>query len=260
MRLLLTNDDGLDSVFLHALARALAAAGHELAIVAPAREQSWIGAAKSRHRPVASAVADHGLGGPTWRVDGTPSDCVNIALAHLLPRAFRPEAVVSGINIGRNASLGFIPASGTIGGAWEGALHGLPAVALSQDLTSEAYAAIKSPASEPAAPVLASLRVAAAHATRLVPGLVAATAPQSFVVHSLNFPFPCRADAAVKRTVPARIITSGLFSPAADDGTHRFVFQSGTDVSPPGLFTDRAALDAGDISHTVLDYTRLGAM
>ncbi|MEI6860793.1 MAG: 5'/3'-nucleotidase SurE [Verrucomicrobiota bacterium] len=260
MRLLLTNDDGLDSVFLHALARALAAAGHELAIVAPACEQSWIGAAKSRHRPVASAVADPGLGGPTWRVDGTPSDCVNIALAHLLPRAFRPEAVVSGINIGRNASLGFIPASGTIGGAWEGALHGLPAVALSQDLTAEAYAAIKSPASEPAAPVLASLREAAVHAARLAPGLVAATAPQSFVVHSLNFPFPCRADAAVKRTVPARIITPGLFSPAADDGTHRFVFKSGTDVSPPGLFTDRAALDAGDISHTVLDYTRLGAM
>jgi 5'-nucleotidase len=258
MRLLLTNDDGLDSVFLHTLARALAAAGHELAIVAPAREQSWIGAAKSRHRPVASAIADCGLDSPTWRVDGTPSDCVNIALAHLLPRTFRAEAVVSGINIGRNASLGFIPASGTIGGAWEGALHGLPAVALSQDLTVEAYAAIKSPASEPIPPVLASLHEAAAHAVRLIPRLIAATAPQSFTVHNLNFPFPCRANAEVRRTVPARIVATGLFSPAADDGTHRFVFQSGTDVSPTGLSTDRMALDAGDISHTVLDYTRLG--
>jgi len=261
MRLLLTNDDGLDSVFLHALARALAGAGHALAVVAPAREQSWIGAAKSRHRPVTSAKVDVGLGCPTWRVDGTPSDCVNIALAHLLPPAgFAPEGVVSGINIGRNASLCFIPASGTIGGAWEGALHGLPAVALSQDLTAEAYAAIKSPASEPAAPVLASLRAAAAHAVRLVPGLLAATAPRSFTVHSLNFPFPCRADAALRRTVPARIIMGGLFSPAADDGTHRFVFQSGTDVSPAGPPTDRAALDAGEISHTVLDYTKLGGL
>ncbi len=260
MRLLLTNDDGLDSVFLHALARALSAAGHELAIVAPLREQSWIGAAKSRHRPVASAVADLGLGGPTWCVDGTPSDCVNIALAHLLPREFRPEAVVSGINIGRNASLSFIPASGTIGGAWEGALHGLPAVALSQDLTAEAYAAVKEADSKHAAGILASLHEAAAHAARLAPDLVAVTAPRSFVVHSVNFPFPCRADSTVRRTVPARLVTAGLFSPAADDGTHRFIFQSGTDVSPAAPLTDRAALDAGHISHTVLDYTRLGAM
>jgi len=260
MRLLLTNDDGLDSVFLHALARALIGAGHTLAVVAPAREQSWIGAAKSRHRPVASGAADAGLDCPTWRVDGTPSDCVNIALAHLLPpTGFVPEGVVSGVNIGRNASLGFIPASGTIGGAWEGALHGLPAVALSQDLTAEAYSAIKSPASEPAATVLAALHATVAHAVRLVPELLAATAPQSFVVHSLNFPFPCRIDAVVRRTVPALIVTPGLFSPAADDGTHRFIFQSGTDVSPPGLATDRIALDAGDISHTVLDYTKLGA-
>jgi 5'-nucleotidase len=261
MRLLLTNDDSLDSVFLHALARALAAAGHTLVVVAPAREQSWIGAAKSRHRPVTSEKTDAGLGCPTWRVDGTPSDCVNIALAHLLPpTGFVPEGVVSGVNIGRNASLGFIPASGTIGGAWEGALHGLPAIALSQDLTAEAYVAIKSPASEPAAPVLASLRASVAHAVWLVPELLTATAPQSFVVHSLNFPFPCRTDAAVRRTVPARIVTPGLFSPAADDGTHRFVFQSGVDVSPPGLPTDRLALDAGDISHTVLDYTKLGGL
>ena len=63
---------------------------------------------------------------PTWTVDGTPSDCVNIALAHLLPPELKPDAVLSGINIGLNASLGFIIASGTIAGAWEGALHGLP--------------------------------------------------------------------------------------------------------------------------------------
>jgi 5'-nucleotidase len=248
------NNIGADGV------RALAGAGHALAVVAPAREQSWIGAAKSRHRPVASAAADHGLGCPTWVVDSTPSDCVNIALAHLLPRDFRPEAVVSGINIGRNASLCFIPASGTIGGAWEGALHGLPAVAFSQDLSAEAYAAVKTPGSEHAGPILASLREAAVHAARLVPGLVAATAPRSFVVHSVNFPFPCRADAAVRRTVPAHIVMGGLFSPAADDGTHRFVFQQGEDVSPAAPLTDRAALADGHISHTVLDYTRLGAL
>src|SRR3954470_19453044 len=110
MRLLITNDDGIDSVFLHELVAALVSAGHELFVVAPKTEQSWIGAAKSRHRAVASERVDRGLGCPTWIVDGTPSDCVNIGLAHLLPGAnfATPEAVVSGINIGLNASLAFI--------------------------------------------------------------------------------------------------------------------------------------------------------
>ncbi len=258
MRLLLTNDDSLGSVFLHELVHALRAAGHTLCVVAPKTQQSWIGAAKSRHRPVASAVADCGLGCPTWCVDGTPSDCVNIALAHLLPREFRPEAVVSGINIGLNASLGFVIASGTIAGAWEGALHGLPAIAFSQDLTAEAFEAISRADGRPDAPTLAMVRVAATHAARLVPELVAATAPHSFTVHNVNFPFRCAPDAAVRRTVPARVRVTGLFSPQADDGTHRFVFQHGTDLSPTAPLTDRAALAAGHISHTVLDYTRLG--
>ena len=71
MHLLVTNDDGIDSVFLRELVRALRAAGHVTAVVAPKREQSWIGAAKSRHRPVSSETADRGLGCPTWIVDGT---------------------------------------------------------------------------------------------------------------------------------------------------------------------------------------------
>ena len=118
MRLLVTNDDGIGSVFLHELVRALLAADHEVFVVAPRVEQSWTGASKSRHRPVHSAEADAGLGCPTWIVDGTPSDSVNIGIEHLLPE--KPEAVLSGINIGLNASLGFILGSGTVAGACEG--------------------------------------------------------------------------------------------------------------------------------------------
>lgn len=256
MKLLVTNDDGIESVFLHELARALLAAGHELFIVAPAREQSWIGAAKSRNRPVHSSETDRGLGCRTWMVDGTPSDCVNIALAHLLTTT--PDAVVSGINVGLNASLGFILASGTIGGAWEGAVHGLPAVAVSQDLTFEAFDRLKEHGGAPDAPLLETLRISAARAAKLAPELIAATPPRSFIVHNLNFPYPCRPDTAVRRTLPARVIIPGLFSPAADDGTHRFVFKLGQDISEPNLQSDRAALLAGEISHTVLDYTKLG--
>jgi 5'-nucleotidase len=258
MRLLVTNDDGIESVFLHELVHALRAAGHALAIVAPRHEQSWIGAAKSRHRPVTSAPIERSLGCPTWTVDGTPSDCVNIALAHLLPAAFQPEAVVSGINVGLNASLGFILASGTIGGAWEGAVHGLPAVAFSQDLSFEAYEHLKHAGGVPAPELLATLKISARHAARLVPGLAAATAPRSFTVHNINFPSPCVVGTGIRRTVPARVVVPGLFSPAQDDGTHRFVFQLGEDISPAEPLTDRAALAAGFISHSILDYRQLG--
>lgn len=158
MNLLVTNDDGIASPFLRELVVALIVAGHAVHVAAPKTEQSWVGAAKSRSRPVHAERLDHNqcragsphpasaapnpasarpafapaFACPTWSIDGTPSDCVNIALDHLIPRTTSIDAVVSGINVGFNASLGFIIASGTIAGAWEGALHGLPAIAFSQ--------------------------------------------------------------------------------------------------------------------------------
>lgn len=269
MKFLVTNDDGIHSVFLHELVAALLAAGHELFVVAPKREQSWIGAAKSRNRPVHAVAADCGLACSTWIVDGTPSDCVNIALDHLLPGTggtaasgqscpLPVDGVISGINIGLNVSLGFIIASGTIAGAWEGALHGLPAIAFSQDLSAEVYDNLKAAGDVPDASLHAMLRISARHAARLAPELIAATAPRSFIVHNVNFPIPCRPDSVLRRTVPARVVVPGLFSPAADDGTHRLIFRLGEDLSPAEPFTDRAALAAGYISHTVLDYSKLG--
>jgi 5'-nucleotidase len=258
MRFLVTNDDGIDSVFLHELVHALRGAGNELYVVAPKREQSWVGAAKSRNRPVHATAADRGLGCPTWIVDGTPSDGINIAVGHLLPRDLAVDAVVSGINVGLNASLGFIIASGTIAGAWEGALHGLPAIAFSQDLSTEIYDRLKTSDGVPDATLHAVLKISAQHAAHLAPQLAAATLPRSFVVHNVNFPLPCTPETEVRRTVPARVVVPGLFSPAGDDGTHRLIFRLGDDLSPPELLTDRMALAAGHISHTVLDYKKLG--
>lgn len=255
MNLLVTNDDGIDCVFLHELVRGLRAAGHELTVAAPKTEQSWIAAAKSRTKPVRSTPVDRGLGCPTWMVDGTPSDCVNIALAHLVKS--RPDAVVSGMNVGLNASIGFILASGTVAGAFEGVLHGLPGIAFSQDLTFATYDRLKE-GGKPDPELAATLKISAAHAARLLPQLVSATPPKSFIVHNVNFPFPGNPGAPVRRTVPARMIITGLFGPAQDDGTHRFVFKLGDDVSRAEPLTDHAALAQGCISHTILDYTRLG--
>lgn len=258
MRFLVTNDDGIHSAFLHELIHALRHAGHQLYVVAPKTEQSWIGAAKSRGRPVHATASDCGFGCPTWIVDGTPSDAINIAVAHLLPAGTQLDAVISGINVGFNASLGFIIASGTVSAAWEGALHGFPAIAFSQDLTRDLYDELKAAGDIPDAALHAVLKISAQHAARLAPQLTAATLPRSFIVHNVNFPLPCTPASVVRRTVPARVVVPGLFSPAADDGTHRLIFRYGEDLSPPELITDRVALAAGEISHTVLDYKKLG--
>ncbi len=192
--------------------------------------------------------------------NGTPTDCVNIGIAHLLPQSGfpTPDAVISGINVGFNASLGFINASGTIAGAWEGAVHGLPGIAISQDLTFAEFDRLTLAKDGPSPELRETLNHSAARAAALVPELVATTPRQSFIVHNVNLPYPCTPAAIVRRTVPARVIVPALFSPAADDGTHRFVFSLGQDISPAEPLTDRAAIAAGDISHTILDYTRLG--
>ncbi len=260
MKFLVTNDDGIDSPFLHALVDALRSESHEVFVAAPKTEQSWIGCAKSRLRPVASALSTRDFGCAAWSIDGTPSDCVSIALAHLLPRDVSIDAVLSGINIGRNAALGFILASGTIAGAWEGAVHGLPAVAFSQDLTAAQFEAYRASGHRADADLQRSLNASAARAAQLAPALVASTPPRRFIVHNVNFPYPCKHDTEVRRTVPAKVVVPGLFGPAADDGTHRFIFKHGEDISPAGPLTDRTAIENGLISHTVLNYGELGTL
>ncbi len=243
---------------MHELVRALIAAGQEVYVVAPKVEQSWTGASKSRHREVHSERIDLGLGCPTWAVDGTPCDCVNIGIDHLLPE--EPEAVLSGINVGVNASLGFILGSGTVAGACEGALHGLPGIAVSQSLDIPVYEALKDRGGTPDGALLAILRETAGHCARIAPALAQATPARSFIVHNLNFPYPCAAGAEVRRTIPARVMLPGLFSPQGENGTHRLVFRLGEDTSPETPLTDRAALDAGYISHSVLDFSKLGSI
>jgi 5'-nucleotidase len=72
-------------------------------------------------------------------VDGTPADCINLGVYHVFQQ--KPDLVVSGINIGINTGLGFALSSGTIGACLEANIAGIPAVALSQELARETFAA-----------------------------------------------------------------------------------------------------------------------
>src|SRR6476469_2619879 len=123
VRILVTNDDGYRSEGIHALARALGDLG-EVTIVAPTTAASAIGHALTL-RPVlrVDRVDDR-----VFSVDGTPTDCVNVAVTHVLKRL--PDLVVSGINKGWNLGDD-VTYSGTVAGALEAALLGMPAIAVS---------------------------------------------------------------------------------------------------------------------------------
>ena len=127
-KILVTNDDGVHSDGLHALAAALAPLG-EIVVVAPHVEASAIGHALTLRRPLRMERLRPGV----YEVDGTPTDCVNVALTQLYTAP--PDLIVSGINKGYNLGDD-VTYSGTVSGALEGALLGIPSVAVSLERTA----------------------------------------------------------------------------------------------------------------------------
>jgi 5'-nucleotidase len=123
-KILVTNDDGVHSDGIEALASALSALGDVL-VVAPHAESSAIGHALTLRRPL--RIEKHRAN--FYAVDGTPTDCVNLGIAVLMNNAL-PDLVVSGINTGWNLGDD-VTYSGTVAGALEGALLGVPAIAMS---------------------------------------------------------------------------------------------------------------------------------
>ncbi len=176
-RILVTNDDGYFSPGIDALAAALGALG-EVTIVAPQTEASAVGHALTLRRPLRFVAIKPGV----WAVDGTPTDCVNIALSQLYPDGV--DLVVSGINKGLNVGDD-VTYSGTVAGALEAALLGYPAMAVSLDYPGEG----------------ADFRPAAAVAADLAAGLLASPLPvRSF----LNVNVPDGRFRGVRATVQAR--------------------------------------------------------
>jgi 5'-nucleotidase len=123
MRLLLTNDDGILAHGLECLARAAEPLG-EITIVAPDREQSAMSHSLTLHHPL--RPIDRGE--RRFQVDGTPTDCVMLAVEALMPE--RPNFVISGINHGQNMGEDVLY-SGTVAAAMEGLALGIPSIAIS---------------------------------------------------------------------------------------------------------------------------------
>ena len=130
-RILVTNDDGVHSEGIHALAAALRPLG-DVIVVAPHIEASAIGHALTLRRPLRIEQLRDGV----YEVDGTPTDCVNIGITKLYGGL--PDLIVSGINKGYNLGDD-VTYSGTVSGALEGALLGVPSIAVSQARSTGAY-------------------------------------------------------------------------------------------------------------------------
>tara|TARA_B100001123_G_C15325028_1_gene1029252 strand:+ start:361 stop:1107 length:747 start_codon:yes stop_codon:yes gene_type:complete len=123
--ILITNDDGVGSEGLEVLANAVSDLG-EVWVVAPETESSAVGHGLTLRRPLRSRR----LRDRVFSVDGTPTDCVNLALAEILDKC--PDLILSGINKGWNIGDD-ITYSGTVGGALEGCLLGISSIAFSQE-------------------------------------------------------------------------------------------------------------------------------
>lgn len=133
MKILLTNDDGVNAPGIVALAQSLQN-NHDVFVVGPRTEQSGISQAITFLRPVFPVALDSDSGMQGYSLDGTPTDCVKLALEHLCP--FTPDLIVSGINGGYNVGVNCCY-SGTVGAALTATQFGFPAMAFSLQFGKE---------------------------------------------------------------------------------------------------------------------------
>ena len=133
MKILATNDDGIDAPGLRALVVALREVG-EVVVVAPDHNWSAAGLTKTMHKPLRIRETHLSDGYPAYTTNGAPSDCVALALLAILPQP--PDLVVSGINPGANMANDILY-SGTVAAAMEGVISGIPSLAVSLDTFGE---------------------------------------------------------------------------------------------------------------------------
>ena len=235
-RILVTNDDGHFSPGIHALAAALRALG-DVVIVAPQTEASAVGHALTLRRPLRVEHVSDGV----YSVDGTPTDCVNIAIDQILTH--KPDLIVSGINKGFNIGDD-VTYSGTVAGALEGALLGFQAIAVSQQYTDESW----------------DFSTASEFAARLAANVLKRPLPMRTF---LNVNVPAGQVAGVRTTVQARRNHITKVARRLDPrGRPYFWIEEASDDWEHDEASDHCAVNAGFISVTPLqpDLTAHDAM
>lgn len=255
--LLVSNDDGLDSFFLKTLVEALCTR-FQVVVVAPQSEQSWIGRAVTRRGEL---IVEQVSGWPceTWSVSGTPSDCVQIGLHHILGLKRRPKAVISGMNLGVNTSLNLTLGSGTVAAATEGAFAGLMAIAFSLAIPGEEFAKVSEARGKRNVEGDRITRIAAQRCLELTTELLDDPV-YPYHVHNINLPPYVTEQAPVRQTQLAQAMMPSLFELSSEDTMKkRFTFKFSrewTYTHNPNN-SDLKALQEGVISHCLIDWSRL---
>ena len=242
MRILITNDDGINAPGLAVLARIaeeIAGPDGEVWTVAPAFEQSGVAHMISYTHP--TMIAE--LGPRRYAAEGAPADCI-LAGVHDVLKETPPDLVLSGVNRGNNSAENALY-SGTLGGAMEAALQGLPAIALSQYFGPR-VAGLDDP-----------FEAAGAHGAALVRDLLdvgdwgAQNGYRTF--YNVNFPPVPAADVKGRRVVPQGIRAGTSFSvePLVSPSGRRFLWAvGGRQATPSGPGTDAEVNLDGYISIT----------
>ncbi len=233
-RLLLTNDDGVLAPGLRELAKEMEQIA-EVTVVAPDREQSASGHALTLHRPLRLEMLEEGV----YSVDGTPTDCVNLAVLWLM-KDNPPDLVLSGINHGLNLGDD-VTYSGTVSATFEGSLLGIPSIAFSQRDQE------------------ADRGRAARFARRLVQEVLCQEVAPKVL---LNVNFPARDFTEASLTRLGTRTYEQVISEKSDPRGRRYFWISGTPEWQDEEGTDHAAILAGEVSITPLhldltDYRRL---
>lgn len=225
MRILVTNDDGIFSEGIKVLAEAMAEIA-EVVVVAPDREQSASGHSLTLHRPLRmQQVREH-----WYSIDGTPTDCVNMAVQGVLKEA-PPDLVVSGINYGVNMGDD-VTYSGTVSAAFEANMHHLPAVAFSQEV-GEGF----------------DFERSARHALQLVKSLITCDLPKDLL---LNVNFPARGSQGLRWTRLGKRYYEQNLVEKTDPMGRKYYWIAGTPRWEEEEGTDQSAVMAGYASVTPL--------
>ncbi len=224
-RILVTNDDGVRAPGLKALARVMNEFG-DVVVVAPDREQSGASHALTLRQPLRIET----LEADWYSVDGTPTDCVNLAFFHILKRV--PDLVVSGINAGYNLGED-TTYSGTVAGALEGRILGAPSLAISTISDADE----------------AQFSVAAAVALRMSRELLARGLPYDGLLN-VNVP---RAPVGYRVTRQGRrVFREGLVARQDPKGREYYWIGLAPFEWQPDASADHAAVTAGLVSVTPL--------
>jgi 5'-nucleotidase len=230
--ILLTNDDGFYSRGITALKDELEKS-HRVWVVAPDREKSAVSMALTLNQP----LRINPVGDNVFAVNGTTSDCVNIALQKVMPE--RPDFIVSGMNHGENLSEDVF-FSGTVGGAFAGHLYGIPALAVS-------LIANQLPPQQQEFEFAAGAQVTARILERLL------AAPQDNVIFNLNIPFPNSGRVAVT-SLGRKRYTPDIIERTDPRGRSYYWIGAGTPSYASSEGSDVWAVQNGHISLSIIKY------